>query len=115
MAQECVSLIPGIKELLADKGYDTNAFRAFLKDQKIKPVIPTRAETTASAAGREHGRAVECRSSSGRTEAPAEAVQELWIIAVFFYRAYLERVTIATPRANQRPWRKPTCSAFQVH
>ena len=40
MAQECVSLIPGIKELLADKGYDTNAFRAFLKDQKIKPVIP---------------------------------------------------------------------------
>jgi len=40
MAQECVSLIPGIKELLADKGYDTDAFRAFLKDQKIKPVIP---------------------------------------------------------------------------
>ena len=40
MAQECVSLIPGIKELLADKGYDTDAFRAFLKDHKIKPVIP---------------------------------------------------------------------------
>jgi transposase len=40
MAQECVSLIPGIKELLADKGYDTDAFRAFLKGQKIKPVIP---------------------------------------------------------------------------
>jgi transposase len=35
-----VSLIPGIKELLAGKGYDTDAFRAFLKDQKIKPVIP---------------------------------------------------------------------------
>jgi hypothetical protein len=33
-----VSLIPGIKELLAGKGYDTDAFRAFLKDQKIKPV-----------------------------------------------------------------------------
>jgi Transposase DDE domain len=31
MAQECVSLIPGIKELLADKGYDTDAFRAFLR------------------------------------------------------------------------------------
>jgi transposase len=40
MAQECVSLIPGIKELLADKGYDTDAFRSFLNDQKIKPVIP---------------------------------------------------------------------------
>lgn len=40
MAQECVSLIPGIKELLADKGYDTNAFRAFFKQRKIRPVIP---------------------------------------------------------------------------
>jgi len=40
MAQECVSLIPGIKELLADKGYDTEALSAFLKYQKIKPVIP---------------------------------------------------------------------------
>jgi transposase len=40
MAQECVSLIPGIKQLLADKGYDTDAFRAFLKLQKIRPVIP---------------------------------------------------------------------------
>ena len=40
LAQDGVSLIPGIKELLADKGYDTDAFRGFLKDQKIKPVIP---------------------------------------------------------------------------
>ncbi len=40
MAQECVSLIPGIKELLADKGYDTDAFRAFLRKEGIKPVIP---------------------------------------------------------------------------
>jgi hypothetical protein len=32
--------------------------------------------------------AAECRSSSGRTETPAE---ELWIIVVFFHRAYLER------------------------
>ncbi len=45
MAHECVSLIPGIKELLADKGYDTDAFRAFLKSQKIKPVIPGKSET----------------------------------------------------------------------
>ena len=27
-------------ELLADKGYDTDAIRAFLKEQGIKPVIP---------------------------------------------------------------------------
>jgi len=40
MAEACVSLIPGVCALLADKGYDTDAFRAFLKDNKIKPVIP---------------------------------------------------------------------------
>ena len=40
MAQECVSLIPGIKQLLADKGYDTDAFRGFLKQRKIRIVIP---------------------------------------------------------------------------
>jgi len=39
MAEECVSLIPGIQELLADKGYDTDAIRAFLKERGIKPVI----------------------------------------------------------------------------
>jgi transposase len=40
MAEECVSMIPGIQQLLADKGYDTNALRAFLKEQGIKAVIP---------------------------------------------------------------------------
>ncbi len=40
MAQECVSLIPGIKELLAYKGDDTDSFRAFLRKEGIKPVIP---------------------------------------------------------------------------
>jgi len=40
IAEECVSLIPGIKELLADKGYDTDAIRAFLKESDIKAVIP---------------------------------------------------------------------------
>lgn len=40
MAEACVSLIPGVGELLADKGYDTDAFRAFLKENGIKPVIP---------------------------------------------------------------------------
>jgi hypothetical protein len=40
MAEDCVSLIPGIKELLADKGYDTNAIRAFLKERGTKAVIP---------------------------------------------------------------------------
>jgi hypothetical protein len=33
-------MIPGIKELLAGKNYDTDAFRAFLRKKKIKPVIP---------------------------------------------------------------------------
>jgi hypothetical protein len=33
-------VIPGIKELVADKGYDTDAFRAFLKRRKIRIVIP---------------------------------------------------------------------------
>jgi transposase len=40
MAEECVSLLPGIKELLTDKAYDTNTIRAFLKKQGIKAVIP---------------------------------------------------------------------------
>ena len=40
MAEECVSLIPDIKQLLADKGYDTDAIRAFLKKRKINAVIP---------------------------------------------------------------------------
>jgi len=40
VAQTCVSLIPGITELVADKGYDTDAFRSFLKERGIKTVIP---------------------------------------------------------------------------
>jgi transposase len=51
MAQECVSPIPsrpllgkpaspGIKELVADRDYDTDAFRTFLKWRKIRIVIP---------------------------------------------------------------------------
>jgi hypothetical protein len=31
MQEECVSLIPGVKELLANKGYDADAIRAFSK------------------------------------------------------------------------------------
>ena len=42
MAETCVSLIPGVTQLLADKGYDTNAFRAFLKANGIKAVIPAK-------------------------------------------------------------------------
>ena len=33
-------MLPGIKELLADKGYDTDAIRDFLKQQGIRAVIP---------------------------------------------------------------------------
>jgi transposase len=40
MAQTCVSLIPGVSQLIADKGYDTDAFRSYLTEQGIKPVIP---------------------------------------------------------------------------
>jgi transposase len=46
MAEECVSMIPGIKQLLADKGYDTNALRAYLKEQGIKVVIPSKSNRT---------------------------------------------------------------------
>ena len=44
MAREGVSLIPGSKDLLADKGYDTDAFRGFLKQQKIRPVIAAKSK-----------------------------------------------------------------------
>ena len=40
MAEECVCGIRGIAALVADKGYDTNAFRSFLKQHNIKPIIP---------------------------------------------------------------------------
>src|SRR5262252_7746708 len=40
VAETCVSLIPGIAGLVADKGYDTDAFRAWLKKHQIKTVIP---------------------------------------------------------------------------
>ena len=42
MAEACISLIPGVTQLLADKGYDTNAFRAFLKNNGIRAVIPSK-------------------------------------------------------------------------
>jgi transposase len=37
-----MSLIPGITELVADKGYDTDGFRSFLKERGIKTVIPSK-------------------------------------------------------------------------
>jgi transposase len=40
MAEACVSLIPGVSKLIADMGYDTNAFRRYLKEQRITSVIP---------------------------------------------------------------------------
>jgi len=42
MAEQCVSLIPGILELLADKGYDTDALRSYLKKQGTKTTIPSK-------------------------------------------------------------------------
>ena len=40
---QCVSLVAGIKKLLGDKAYDSNAFRKLLRKRGIKPVIPGRA------------------------------------------------------------------------
>jgi transposase len=40
MAETCVSLIPGVSKLIADKGYDTDAFRRHLDQQGIASVIP---------------------------------------------------------------------------
>ncbi len=40
MTEESVSLLRGVKELLADKGYDTDVIRTFLKEQGIRAVIP---------------------------------------------------------------------------
>jgi len=40
MAEACVSRIPGVSKLLADKGYDTNAFRRYLNQHAIASVIP---------------------------------------------------------------------------
>jgi transposase len=42
VAEECVSLIPGVRELIADKGYDTDAIRTFLKTNGVKAVIPSK-------------------------------------------------------------------------
>lgn len=42
VAETCVSLIPGIVQLVADKGYDTDAFRAWLKEHRINTVIPSK-------------------------------------------------------------------------
>jgi hypothetical protein len=44
MAQECISLIPGVKQLLADKAYDTDAIREFLKRRRLKPVVPSKSD-----------------------------------------------------------------------
>jgi transposase len=46
VAETCVSLIPGITQLVADKGYDTDAFRALLKKLGIKTVIPGKSNRT---------------------------------------------------------------------
>ena len=40
VAEGCVSLIPGVSKLVADKGYDTDAFRRYLEEHGIAPVIP---------------------------------------------------------------------------
>jgi transposase len=73
MAQECVSLIPGIKQLLADKGYDTDAFRAFLRKEKIKPVIPGKSSSAVSDGSRISGASPRAMTSSLETSSPRSA------------------------------------------
>ena len=46
VAETCVSLVPGIAGLVADKGYDTDAFRAWLKELGIMIVIPGKSNRT---------------------------------------------------------------------
>jgi transposase len=43
VGRERVSLMDGIKKLLGDKAYDSNSFRKLLREDRIKPVIPGRA------------------------------------------------------------------------
>jgi transposase len=40
---ECADMIAGVKKLLGDKAYDSNAFRKSLRQDGITPVIPGRA------------------------------------------------------------------------
>jgi len=40
MAEACVGLVPGLKQLLADNGYDMDAIGTFLKARSIRAVIP---------------------------------------------------------------------------
>ena len=40
VARELAGSLPPSKELVADKAYDTNALRAFLKSRKTRAVIP---------------------------------------------------------------------------
>lgn len=41
-AQDCIGAVPPAKHLIADKGYDSNALRDWLKRRGTQPVIPPR-------------------------------------------------------------------------
>ena len=41
-AQDCIGAVPPAKHLIADKGYDSNALRDWLKSRGTEPVIPPR-------------------------------------------------------------------------
>jgi len=42
MAKPVVGMVGHSAQLIADKGYDSDDFRAFLREQQINPVIPAR-------------------------------------------------------------------------
>ena len=41
-AQDCIGAVPPAKHLIADKGYDSNGLRNWLKSRGTEPVIPPR-------------------------------------------------------------------------
>jgi len=41
-AEACIGAVPPAKHLIADKGYDSNALRNWLKSRGTEPVIPPR-------------------------------------------------------------------------
>lgn len=42
MAPALVRMIPAAKRLVADKGYDSDAFRRMLRERRTRPIIPGR-------------------------------------------------------------------------
>ena len=42
LARQCPEALPGVREVIADKGHDGKALRAWLRQRGVEPVIPPR-------------------------------------------------------------------------